>query len=123
MGGLTDLIWAAPALALAGCTPPAAGGAASNGDIAAASQQVALASTTALSLAELAYNSGEAAATAAIDSGALTKAQADALGDAVHRARLYRDQARALVASGADASATIESLDGALTDIRTITGK
>ena len=123
MGGLTDLIWAAPALALAGCTPPATGGTASNGDVAATAQQVALTSTTALSLAELAYNSGEAAATAAIESGALSKAQAESLGEAMHRARLYRDQARTLVASGDDASATIESLDGALTDIRTITGK
>ncbi|TPG16685.1 hypothetical protein EAH87_13610 [Sphingomonas koreensis] len=122
MGGLTDLIWAAPALALAGCTPAATGGAASNGDMAAVAEQVALKGTTALSLAELAYNSGEAAATAALDSGALTKTQDQALGDAVQRARRSRDQARGLIASGGDASATIEALDRALTDINTLTG-
>lgn len=99
------------ALALAACAP--AGGL-SNGDAMSDADAVALKSTTALSLAELAYNSGEAAATAAIASGALSQAQDAAIGDAVARARTYRNEARMIVSVGGDASAAIESLDDSL---------
>ena len=114
MGGIGNLIRALPVLAATAC-PPAAG--IDNGNAAAAVDAVALKSTTALSLAELAYDSGEAAATAAVQSGALTPAQDTAIGDAVHRARTCRDEARTLVADGGDASAAIESLDAALDQV------
>src|SRR5690242_19099037 len=97
MGGLTNLLWTLPALAAAGCAPATELG---NGNAASAADAVALRSTTALSLAELAYNSGESAATAAVRSGALSPAEDRSIGDAVHRARTYRDEARALVAAG-----------------------
>jgi len=113
----TNLILAAPVLALAACAPPAALG---NGNAAARAEAVAIDSTTALSLAELAYNSGEAAATAAVKSGLLTAAQDAAIGDAVHRARTYRDEARLIVAVGGDASAAIESLDDTLRRIEAL---
>jgi hypothetical protein len=103
-------IMALAALALAGCAPAA--GLDNAG--AASGEQLALKATTALSLAELAYNSAEAAATTAVRSGALTPAQDQAIGDAVHRARTYRDEARMIVSAGGDASAAIESLDDSL---------
>lgn len=107
---MTNTILLSAALALAGCAP-----AAGLGNAAATSgERLALKTTTALSLAELAYNSGEAAATAAVRSGALTPAQDRAIGDAVHRARAYRDEARMIVSAGGDASAAIESLDDSL---------
>ena len=115
MGGIGNLIWAVPALAAAGCAP--ATGLAGNSNAMATAEEVALKSTTALSLAELAYNSGEAAATAAVRSGALTPAQDRAIGAAVRRARAYRDEARVLVAGGGDASAAIEALDASLDDM------
>jgi hypothetical protein len=118
MGGIGNLIWAVPALAAAGCAP--ATGLAGNGNAAAAAEAVALRSATALSLAELAYNSGEAAATAAVRSGALTPAQDRAIGAAVRRARAYRDEARAVIAAGGDGSAAIEALDASLVDIDTL---
>ena len=66
----SNLIMALATLALAGCAP--ATGLDNAG--AASGEQLALKATTALSLAELAYNSGETAATAAVRSGALTSA-------------------------------------------------
>jgi hypothetical protein len=105
---------------LAACAPAGADFS-SNGNVAAAADQVALRATTALALAELAYNSGEEAATAALQSGALDASQARALADTVHRARGLRDQARSLVAAGSDASAALEALNTALTDIHTLT--
>lgn len=111
-----------PALALAACTPTG-GGVASNGGVAAVSDPIALKSTTALSLAELAFNSAEEAATAAIKSGHLSKAQVEQLGVDVHKARDYRDQARALVSAGGDASSVIESLNTALAAIHTLAGQ
>jgi hypothetical protein len=119
MGGLTNLLWTLPAFAAAGCAPAAGLG---NGNAASAADAVALRSTTALSLAELAYNSGESAATAAVRSGALSPAEDRAISDAVHRARAYRDEARALVAAGGDASTAIESLDESLDRIGVLTG-
>jgi len=107
-------------LSLAACAP--ANGL-DNGNAMASADAIALKTTTALSLAELAYNSGEAAATAAIRSGALTPAQDTAIGDAVHQARTYRDEARMIVASGGDASAAIESLDGTLETIDALAGR
>lgn len=118
MGGLTNLLWTLPALVAAGCAPATELG---NSNAASAADAVALRSTTALSLAELAYNSGESAATAAVRSGALSPAEDRAIGDAVHRARAYRDEARALVAAGGDASAAIESLDESLDRIGALT--
>jgi hypothetical protein len=115
MGGIGNLLWTIPTLAAASCAP--ATGLASNGNAAATAEQVALKSATALSLAELAYNSGEAAATAAVRSGALSSEQDRAIGAAVRRARAYRDEARALVAAGDDASSAIESLDVSLGDV------
>lgn len=114
MRGIGNLLWTLPALAAASCAPAAGLG---NGNAASAADAVALRSTTALSLAELAYNSGESAAIAAVQSGVLTPAQDRTVGDAVHRARSYRDEARALVAGGGDASAAIESLDESLEQI------
>jgi hypothetical protein len=105
---------------LAACAPAGADFS-GNGNVAAAADQVALRATTALALAELAYNSGEEAATAALRSGALDASQAKTLADAVHRARNLRDQARTLVAAGSDASATLEALNTALADIQTLT--
>jgi hypothetical protein len=106
--------WTVASLGLAACAP--AGGL-GNGNATVTSDTVALRGTTALSLAELAYNSGEATATAAIGSGMLTPAQDAAVGDAVHRARAYRDAARAIVSAGGDASTAIESLDESLGQI------
>ena len=94
----------------------------SNGSTVTVAEQIELKSTTALSLAELAYNSGEAAATAAVKSGHLSKDQIDQLAVDVHKARGYRDQARALVANGQDASSTIESLNQAITAIQSLAG-
>jgi len=102
------LIITAAALALASCQPGDVTNSASN--MAVMAGQVELKATTGLSLAELAYNSAEAAATAALRSGHLSAADAQNLGDAVHTARAYRNEARALVAAGEDASATLESL-------------
>lgn len=113
----SNLILAAPVLALAACAPQAGLG---NGNAAASAEAVSLDETTALSLAELAYNSGEAAATAAVRSGALTAAQGAAIGDAVQRARTYRDEARMIVSVGGDASAAIESLDDMLRTIQAL---
>lgn len=113
----SNLILAAPVLALAACAPQAGLG---NGNAAASAEAVALDETTALSLAELAYNSGEAAATAAVSSGALSAAQDAAIGDAVHRARTYRNEARMIVSVGGDASAAIESLDDTLRTIQAL---
>lgn len=115
------MLWVAIALALAGCAPDGLGNV-GYATIAVSADRVALASTTALSLAELAYNSGEATATAAIRSGTLSTQQDAAIGRAVIAARGYRDQARALVAAGGDASAAIESLDAALVDVHAIAG-
>ena len=112
----------AVAATLAACAP--GGGLGDNSNVAvSAGDAVALRTTTALSLAELAYNTGEAAAAAALESGQLSKAQAASLGDAVHRARAYRDQARTLVAAGGDASAAIEALDASLIQIHTLSGR
>lgn len=111
-------IIAALALACSACGP-------SSGDIgsvAVVSGQVALKATTGLALGELAYNSAEAAATATIKSGHLSAATSAQLGEYVHAARGYRDQARSLVAAGQDASAVLESLSGALAAIHAITG-
>lgn len=118
MNKIPNLIWAATALAAAACAPATGLG---NGNAMAGADAVALKSTTALSLAELAYNSGEAAATAAVKSGALTLAQDAAIGSAIHRARTYRNEARVMVAAGGDASAAIESLDGALGEVDSLT--
>ena len=104
--------------ATAACAPAA--GAADNGSLGTSSDQIALRSTTVLSLAELAYNSGEATATAAIRSGQLTAAQDAQLGAYVHQARACRDEARKLVAAGDDAAGAIESLDAALAGITTL---
>lgn len=90
---------------------------------AALSDQVMVKSTTALSLAELAYNSGEAAATAVLKSGLLKPAQAGELGALVHSARSYRDQARSLVAAGQDATAVLNNLASSLANVAAITGK
>ena len=95
-------------LALSACNADTAVGNASS--VAVVTGQVELKATTGLSLGELAYNSAEAAATAALRSGHLSAADAQNLGDAVHTARGYRDEARALIAAGEDASATLESL-------------
>jgi len=118
MNKLRTLICIVPALAVAACAPATGLG---NGNAMASADAVALKSTTALSLAELAFNSGEAAATAAVQSGALTLAQEAAIGSAIHRARTYRNEARLMVAAGGDASAAIESLDGALGEVDTLT--
>jgi hypothetical protein len=119
---IRNWLWAimTAAAMLAACAPAGADFS-GNGNVTAAADQVALRATTALALAELAYNSGEEAATAALQSGALDASQAKALADAVHRARGLRDQARTLVAAGSDASATLEALNAALTDIHTLT--
>jgi hypothetical protein len=111
MNRIGTLAAAVLALALAACAPAAGLG---NGNAAVASEAVELRTVTALSLAELAYNSGEAAATAAVRSGALSPAQDATIGAAVHRARALRDQARVIAAAGGDASAAIESLDESL---------
>lgn len=111
MNRIGTLVAAVLALVLAACAPAAGLG---NGNAAVASEAVELRTTTALSLAELAYNSGEAAATAAVRSGALSPDQDMAIGEAVHRARALRDQARVIAAAGGDASAAIESLDESL---------
>ena len=113
----------AVAATLAACAPGVDVGGDNSNMATSAGDAVALKATTALSLAELAYNTGEAAATAALESGQLSKTQATALGDAVHRARAYRDQARALVAAGGDASPVIEALDAALIQIHTLSGR
>ena len=113
----------AVAATLAACAPGTGLGGDNSNMAMSVGDAVALRSTTALSLAELAYNTGEAAATAALESGQLDKAQAVSLGDAVHRARSYRDQARALVAAGGDASASIEALDASLIQIHTLSGR
>lgn len=118
MNRLRTMSWAVPALAAAACAPATGLG---NGNASASADAIALKSTTALSLAELAYNSGEAAATVAVKSGGLTLAQDAAIGSAIHRARTYRDEARMMVAAGSDASAAIESLDGALSEVDTLT--
>lgn len=118
MDRIRTLICAGVALAAAACVPTTGLG---NGNAAASVDAIALKSTTALSLAELAYNSGEAAATAAVKSHALTLAQDAAIGAAIHRARIYRNEARMMVAAGDDASAAIESLDGALGEVDTLT--
>ena len=118
MDRIRSLICAVVALAAAACVPTTGLG---NGNAAAGVDAVALKSTTALSLAELAYNSGETAATAAVQSGALSLAQDAAIGAAIHRARTYRNEARMMVAAGNDASAAIESLDGALVEVTTLT--
>ena len=112
----SNLIMALAALALAGCAP----GAGLDNAGAAGAERLALKATTALSLAELAYNSGEAAATAAVRSGALTPTRDQAIGDAVRRARTYRDEARMIVSAGGDASAAIESLDDSLRRVATL---
>jgi hypothetical protein len=112
----SNLNMALAALALSGCAP----GARPDNASAAGGEQLALKTTTALSLAEHAYNSGEAAATAAVRSGALTPAEDQAIGDAVHRARTYRDEARMIVSAGGDASAAIESLDDSLRRVATL---
>ena len=111
MNRIGTLAAAMLALVLAACAPAAGLG---NGNAATASEAVELRTTTALSLAELAYNSGETAATAALRSGTLTPAEDAAVGEAVHRARALRDQARMIAAAGGDASAAIESLDDSL---------
>jgi len=109
-----NLIWMVSALAVAACAPATGIG----NDVAITdTNAVALTATTALSLAELAYNSGESAATAALRSGVLTPAQVAALGDAIHRARSCRDQVREAAAAGADTAMAIEALDSALADI------
>lgn len=114
---MTNMIFlASAALALAGCAP----GTGLDNASTTGAERLALKATTALSLAELAYNSGEAAATAAVRSGALTPAQDRAIGDAVHRARTYRDEARMIVSAGGDASAAIESLDDSLRRVATL---
>jgi hypothetical protein len=119
---IRNWLWAimTGAAMLAACAPAGADFS-GNGNVTAVAHQVALRATTALALAELAYNSGEEAATVALQSGALNPAQAEELTDAVHRARTLRDQARALVAAGSDASATLEALNTALIDIHTLT--
>ena len=87
------------------------------------SDQVVLKSTTALSLAELAFTSAEQGATAALKSGHLSKTDAANLGTIVIEARGYRDQARAAVAAGQDASAILGNLSTALTKIATLNAK
>lgn len=118
MDRIRTLICAGVALAAVACVPTTGLG---NGNAATATDAIALKSTTALSLAELAYNSGEAAATAAVQSHALTLAQDAAIGSAIHRALTYRDEARMMVAAGGDASGAIESLDGALGEVDNLT--
>ena len=99
---------------VAACAPI---GGLTNGAVTTGTDAVALRATTALSLAELAYNSAEAGASAAVQSGALSPAQDAAIGAAIDRARGYRNQARALVAADSDAAGAIESLDAALVEI------
>lgn len=118
MDRIRILICAAVALAAAACVPTTGLG---NSNAAASADAVALRSTTALSLAELAYNSGEAAATAAVKSGALTLGQRAAIGAAIHRARTYRNEARMIAAAGGDTSGAIESLDDALGEVDNLT--
>jgi hypothetical protein len=115
-------LWAlmTAAAMLAACAPAGADFS-GNGNVAATADQVALRATTALALAELAYDSGEEAATAALRSRALDPARTKTLIDAVQRARSLRDQARMLVAAGADASATLEALSAALSGIHALT--
>jgi hypothetical protein len=113
------LIITAAALALASCEPGDVTNTASN--VAVVAGQVELRATTALSLAELAYNSAEAAATAALRSRHLSEGQVQQLADAMRAARAYRNEARALVAAGQDASATLESLSLTINSITLIT--
>jgi hypothetical protein len=115
---LSAFFWLAVAAALTSCAAPAAIAT----PAVASPDRIAIDAVTALALAELAYNSGEATATAAVQSGRLSAAQDAAIGDAVHRARTWRDQARALVAAGGDASAALTALAAALGDIRALGG-
>ncbi len=107
---------AALCVSLSACTP--AGGLIHT----PVAERVAVAAVTALSLGELAYNSAEATATAAIRSGHLSQSQVADLGRRVHAARDYRNQARALVAAGGDATVTLDLLAQSLTNIRSLTG-
>lgn len=108
-------------LSLAACAPMAVGN-----NTAAATEigdQVVLKSATGLSLGELAFTSAEQAATAALKSGRLSKADAAALDAGVLTARGYRNQARAAVQAGQDASAILTSLDAAIVKIAPLTTK
>lgn len=115
------IITAACCLALSACHPaqPKAAGEVGISLV----DEIAVKSTTALSLAELAYNSGEAAGLATLRTAQLSKADAATLGDWVHRARAYRDKARLIVGAGGDAEATLDLLSQALTNINAIAGK
>jgi len=109
------------AVALSGCDQ--VGAVNGNGTAAGATvgDQVVLKSTTALSLAELAFISAEQAATAALKSPSFTTAQKAVIGDAVLEARGYREQAREAVAKGQDAGALLTSLSGAIANINILT--
>lgn len=115
------LLFAALALAMpmTACAPNAG----ISNTVTAIGDQVTLKSTTALSLGELAFTSAEQTATAALKSGHLSKADAASLGNAVLAARGYRDQARAAVAAGQDASAILTALSASLTNVSTLSAK
>lgn len=109
--------------ALSACDP--IGAINGNGSTAVANlgDQVVLKATTALSLGELAFTSAEQAGTAALKSPSIPTAKKAVIADAVIEARGYRDQARAAVAKGQDASALLTSLSGAIANITSLTGK